>query len=114
MVSISFSGSLWFFFAPYYLVQKFDFMDLTVLVQKYFWKFPSVFLVPCCKSDSQNIIMIKLDGFFRMIHQYIGLAMSLKKIVLGMRLAQFLSKLIARPISLCIILSPSNFISNFV
>ena len=36
-----------------------------------------------------NIIMIKLDGFFRMIHRYISLAMSLKKILLGYRLAHF-------------------------
>ena len=35
------------------------------------------------ESDSHCIIMIKLDGFFRMIHKYIGLAMSLKNIVLA-------------------------------
>ena len=35
--------------------------------------------------------------------KYIGLAMSFEKIVLGIRLAQFFAKLIAWPISLCII-----------
>ena len=47
---------------------------------------------PLFQSDSHNIIMIKLNGFFRIIHKYIGLAMSFEKIVLGIRLAQFLAK----------------------
>ena len=38
------------------------------------------------KSDSQNIIMIKLDGFFHTIHKDIGLAVSLKDIMLSLRL----------------------------
>ena len=36
--------------------------------------------------------MIKLNGFFRMIHKNIDLAMSFEKIVLGICLAQFFAK----------------------
>ena len=59
--------------------------------------------------------MIKLDGFFRMILKDIDLAMSFKNIMLdAARLARYFVKLIARPISFCIMLNPSNFISNLV
>ena len=57
--------------------------------------------------------MIKLDGFFRTILKDIDLAMSFKNIMLdAARLARYFVKLIARPISFCIMLNPSNFISN--
>ena len=44
------------------------------------------------QSDSHNIIMMKLNGFFCMIHKYIGPAISFGKIVLGICLAQFFVK----------------------
>ena len=59
--------------------------------------------------------MIKLDGFFRTILKAIDLAMSFKNIMLdAARLARYFVKLIARPISFCIMLNPSNFTSNLV
>ena len=65
--------------------------------------------------SEKNIIMIKLDGFFRTILKDIVLAMSFKNIMLdAARLARYFVKLIARPISFCIMLNPSNFISNLV
>ena len=48
--------------------------------------------LPLFQPDSHNIIMIKLNGFFRMIHKYIGLAMSFEKNLLGIRLGQFFAK----------------------
>ena len=59
--------------------------------------------------------MIKLDGFFRMILKDIVLAMSFKNIMLdATRLTRYFVKPIARPIPFCIMLNPSNFISNLV
>ena len=50
--------------------------------------------------SEKNIIMIKLDGFFRTILKDIVLAMSFKNIMLdAARLARYFVKLIARPIS---------------
>ena len=62
-------------------------------------------------SDSEHDID-KIGCFFHMILKDIDLAMSLKEIILdAARLAQYFVKLIARPISFCIMLKPSNFIS---
>ena len=47
-----------------------------------------------------------------MIHKYIDLTVSFKDIMLSYRFARYLLKLTARPISVCIILGPSNFISK--
>ena len=58
-----FSSSLFEFqFRSYFLILGFEFQSF--------------------QSDFRNIKMIKLDGFFRMIPQDIGLALSLKNIVL--------------------------------
>ena len=61
------------------------------------------------------VIMIKLDFFFHMILKYIDLAMSFKNITLNTaRLARYFVKLVAQPISVCIMLKLSNFISQLV
>ena len=62
------------------------------------------------------IIMIKLNDYYSHDTQikYISLAMSFEKLCSAFASHNFLQKLIAWPISLCIILNPFNFISNLV
>ncbi len=73
-------------------------------------KVRSVISVKIQKYSEHNID--KIGCFFHMILKDIYLAMSLKEIILdAARLAQYFVKLIARPISFCIMLKPSNFIS---
>ncbi len=70
----------------------------------------SVISVKIQKDQILNMIMIKFDVFFHMILKDIDLAVSFKNIMLN--IFQYFIKLIARPISFCIMLKPSNLLSK--
>ena len=68
----------------------------------------SVISVKIQKCQILNIIMIELDVFL-----FFSWYMSFKNVMLeAARLARYFVKLIAQPISFCIMLKPSNFISD--